>query len=511
MVDANGMFLTCRDDPSGVVVEGPIWVASWEGASTTLPPPPPPQPPPPPCSTCPPPAGTATVRVCPTTMPDRTQACDIHDPAATVPFDRYIDPTTSVLCECPCPTCTAPPPDRCGLSITEPTSGILDVQFYHLDGSSTPPYARTPGQLVFGPAVNFGLTSADVPATDRLEDAGTDGAVAAYLANHPNFAAWVGSADGQTAQAPITGLGCSYSPPAYECGLEGEWYTNPVNPGSDYGVNVRFCDYDTSPATCSADELGYSALAGYSLWPALQTMPASPSPYTLSTAADLPAYIANDATFAAWFTSPAGQSLYDAACAGASCGIPLAEFLDSTPRVDSNPSPCPYSPGPDTIVDCDTEDRVRRIHLSDGTVIEGMWDWINDEFVEIPSLTSGYLPWYMGGIDCHGMGARQESARGSPRLYLSATALGGQPDGCRSGCGGNMGRNDGRTPGHVRHHVLRPRGLSNAYGAVRQQHDGVFGRSRVLRGLSGSALRSRQHDHLLRRGLSAVSASGSAG
>ena len=438
VVDANGMFLTCRDDPKGVVTAGPIWVASWEAAQTTLPLPPPT---PPTCGTCPPPAGTVTHRICPDTMANRLAECDRYEPGVITPHDRYFDPATSGWCacdpSCPTPPC-GPPRDRCGLSITEPTPGVLDVQFYHLDGSSTPPYARTNGQLVFGPAANFGLTPADVPASDRI-----DAQIDAYLANHGAFAAWVGSADGQTAQAPIASLGCAYSPPASQCGMEVTYAANRpgIHPaGFDQLVwnsainymtdalflddlQVRFFDPSTTPATYGNDVLVDSPVLGVGpahtrqqVWTQLWddcnnlglchigdtnlfddvTSALSHAESTVFTnlpltvqPAGLATLTANNATFAAWYTSAVGQNAYDSCAnlAPPTCTPP--EVLDPVTNTCALPTPtCPV---------------IMHRRPAGGGII----DWV-DLYVIPPHSTSGHGLPHVGGWNPLVLGIGQE-------------------------------------------------------------------------------------------------------
>ena len=416
VVDANGMFLTCRDDPKGVVTAGPIWVASWEAAQATLPLPPTP---PPPCGTCPPPAGTVSHRICPDTMANRLAECDRYEPGVTAPHDRYFDPATSGWCACSVGPPPPPPSDRCGLSITEPTPGVLNVQFYHLDASSTPAYARTNGQLVFGPAANFGLTSAAVPASDRL-----DAQIDTYLTNHPAFAAWVGSTDGQTAQAPIASLGCSYSPPTSQCGMEvayeGDGGFGPLITSQAYFQNapflddlaVRFFDPSTSPATYGSEVIVDSPTLGVgpptshtAVWTRLSddcanlgichigdvapfddgTSVLNHADATVFTAlpltvqpADLATLTANNATFAAWYTSAAGQAAYDSCAnlAPPTCTPP--EVLDPVTNTCALPTPtCPV---------------IMHRRPAGGGVI----DWV-DLYVIPPHSTSGHGLPHVGG------------------------------------------------------------------------------------------------------------------
>ena len=343
VTDANGMFLSCRDDPKGVVVAGPIWVRSSEFAKAAMSPP---------CPGCrpliqcvpPPPPGAGTITICPETQQDLTGACDVFQTGTFAPYDAYPPwpgSGRSVMCTTtPDPCLIDPllcvPPDQCGLSISE-SGGVLNVQFYHLDGGTTPP-TRTDGTLVYGPVANFGLTVADVPATDR-----TGLGVDAFINNNAGFAAWVASADGQAAQTPIVGLGCWQPGQTHQCGLEVTYAARPYHFQSSGplldDLHVQFFDSSTTPTTygtqlvVNAPDVGFGPSWGQ-LWNLVNPLncdPYFPSPgctgpndyfsaaqteFDTPTvqAADLSAFVATNSSFAAWLATSVGQSAYNSAC-----------------------------------------------------------------------------------------------------------------------------------------------------------------------------------------------------
>ena len=200
-VDVHGLPLNCQDDPKGVVVAGPIWVRPYEGAT--------PQVDYIPClGAPPPPPGASTMRVCPATMQSTANTCDVYIASVTVPTDVWLPDDGSPMCPgggggmgmgdmggpipptCPgggSPPC--PPPGQCGMAITS-AGAQTAVQFYEIAAGTG---IRTDGALITKAAPeHFGLSASDIPASDRL-DAGID----AYLGNHPHFAAWVSSFEGQ--------------------------------------------------------------------------------------------------------------------------------------------------------------------------------------------------------------------------------------------------------------------------------------------------------------------------
>ena len=401
--DDNGMVLHCRDDPKGVVTAGPIWVRPYQFASpgitcdpVALPT----------CPTCPAPASTTdTIRICPALASDLRDDCDLYMCGATAPFNAYLPFGTSTMCKCECPDGSPPPcppppppPNQCGLSIVQ-SGPNLQVQFYHLDRSSNPP-TRTDGTLVTGTPAQFGLTAADVPATDRK-----DNAIQSYLDNNPGFAAWVGSADGQAAQAAVTGFGCSYGGQAYQCGMRldyaGEDHYQLGLPVWNYegalldDLSVQFFDESTTPVTYGAETVvnapdvglgptwntiwrdicGFDSncggLDGATLLDRAEVEIESASGLTLAHAvspADLAAFLANNSSFGAWFASDIGQNAYDSTC-GVVCQDPdygpsVVDWFLTAPLVTSQLE------WTDSWGTTTWRDRVYRVDLSDGTVYD---------------------------------------------------------------------------------------------------------------------------------------------
>ena len=348
VTDADGWFLTCRDDPRGIVTDGPIWVRSYEFeavvggclggicAPAACSPPPPP--------------GTDLITVCPD---DRglVAGCDLYQAGTFPPYDAYPPwpgSGRSTLCRANPDPCVTDPslcaqPDQCGLSITE-SGGNATVQFYHIDGAAS---NRTNGAApITGPLAQFGLTVADVPASDRI-----DGAIDTFITNNPGFAAWVAGTDGQAAQSAITGLGCSYGGQAHQCGVRldyaGEDHYQPGLAVWNYenafldDLSVQFFDESTTPVTygtettVNAPDVGLGpnwssiwrdicgfdsncgGLDGATLLDRAEVEIESASGLTFAHAtppADLSTFLANHPAFGAWFTTPAGQALYDTAC-----------------------------------------------------------------------------------------------------------------------------------------------------------------------------------------------------